>query len=54
MGFTGDEIEQYGLNYYIKVTETSTHPILLVGGIVITVLGLLFGFLFVRNNMMGR
>lgn len=53
-GFTSDEIDQYGLNYYIKVTDTSTHPILLVVGIVVTVLGLLFGFLFVRNKMMGR
>lgn len=54
MGFTSEEIEQYGLNYYIKVTDTSSHPILLVGGIMITVLGLLFGFLFVRNKMMER
>ena len=38
----------------IKVTDTSTHPILLGAGRLLSVLGLLFGFLFVRNKMMGR
>lgn len=54
MGMTSSDIDEYCLELYIKVTDTSTHPILLGAGILLSVLGLLFGFLFVRNKMMGR
>lgn len=54
MGMTSADIDEYCLELYIKVTDTSSHPVLLIVGIVVIVLGLLFGFLFVRNKMMGR
>lgn len=53
-GYSASEIEDIGLELYIKVTDTTSHPIILVFGIVITLLGLLFVFLFIRRKMMGR
>ena len=53
-GLTSSDIDEIGVELYIKVTDTSNNTPVLIIGIVISVLGLLFCFLFVRNKMMGR
>lgn len=39
---------------YIKCVDTTTHPIMLVIGIVATVIGLVLMLIFIRRKMMGR
>lgn len=53
-GYTGEEIEQYGVLLYVDAKEIKPQTVLLVIGIVVSLLGLLFGFLFIRQKMMGR
>ena len=53
-GLTSADIDEMGVELYIKVTDVSNNTPVLIIGIVISVLGLLFCFLFVRNKMMGR
>ncbi len=54
LGFTSEEIEQYSVFLYVDAAEIKPQTVLLVIGIVVSLLGLLFGFLFVRQKMMGR
>ena len=54
IGLDSSAIDEYCLELYIKVTDISNNTPVLIIGIVIIFLGLLFGFLFVRNKMMGR
>lgn len=39
---------------YIKCVDTSSHPFMLIIGIVVTVIGLVLMLLFIRRKMMGR
>ncbi len=54
LGFTSEEMEQYSVFLYVDAAEIKPQTVLLVIGIVVSLLGLLFGFLFVRQKMMGR
>lgn len=54
LGYTSEEIEQYGILLYVDAAEIKPQTVLLVIGIVVSLLGLLFSFLFVRQKMMGR
>lgn len=54
LGYSGSEIDEVSLYYYINVTDTSSHPVFLAVGIVLDVIGLLLIFIFIRRKMMGR
>ncbi|MGN1339972.1 MAG: DUF6709 family protein [Oscillospiraceae bacterium] len=53
-GFSGEDIDDFCLDLYIKVTNTSNNTPVLIVAIVVSFLGLLFVFLFIRNKMIGR
>lgn len=54
LGYSGSEIDNVSLYYYINVTDTSSHPVFLAVGIALDVIGLLLIFIFIRRKMMGR
>lgn len=54
IGMDDDSIDEYCLELYIKCVDTSSHPFILIIGIVCTVAGLVLMFFFIRRKIMGR